>query len=395
MERESEIPSNTYPIYYGLIGVLVQLKEYEEALGICQRVENMIKENTEKLPQSSLDLFLYRFYVQHAHVYTSMKDAPNAKKYLDLLEELPLDGIHDILLSEKKAAYAFYYSMKKDYSRGLDSVQSALEQFKGSDFGVSFIEELTELKIDLLHKLKKYDKAFFEQQKLLNYKDSIYQKNVPLQLAQLSMNYELEKAEVESQKDKAQLDKSRIINWGLGFIIVIFCLFFYTVRRTVKMLKAKNKVLFRQSVEMNKYLDFIKEDHIAKEEEKEKQEKKTPLFEQLEIWMKETEGYRNSDVNREEVAKALCTNRQYLADAIRAETNQTFMDYVNEYRLNYARYRLIQETAVPVNNIIHDSGFLSNATFYRLFKEKFGMSPNELRQAKEELEHEILKYSNK
>lgn len=391
MEQESEISSNTYPIYYGLIGVLIQLEQYEEALDICQRVESMIKENTEKLPQSSLDLFLYRFYVQHVHIYVALEDAPNAKKYLDMVEELPLDGIHDIFLSEKKAVYAYYYSQGKDYSRALNYVQSALEQLKESDFGTSFIEELTALKIETLHKLQRYDEAFFEQQKFLNYKDSIYQKNVPLQLAQLSMNYELKKAQLEQQNHKTQLSKSRLINLGLVFIICFGGFLFYMSRRNMKTLKTKNKVLYKQSLDVKKYIDFIKEQRQERTKETEDSERKTSLFEQLDAYMQESEIYKDSDVTREVVAKALNTNRQYLADAIKAEINMTFMDYVNEYRLNFARNQLIIDESVPVNNIIQEAGFISNATFYRLFKEKFGMTPSELRQAKNELETEIIK----
>lgn len=106
------------------------------------------------------------------------------------------------------------------------------------------------------------------------------------------------------------------------------------------------------------------------------------MFAKFDKYMKEEEIFKNLDLDREEIALALGTNRQYLADAVKAETGKTFMDYINDYRLDYARYQLTIDDTTPVTSIIHDSGFSSSTTFYRLLKNKFVMIPNEQRKIK-------------
>lgn len=62
------------------------------------------------------------------------------------------------------------------------------------------------------------------------------------------------------------------------------------------------------------------------------------------------------------------------------------LDYINQFRLDYAYHLLVlSNDSVSINSIIIDSGFSSSSTFYRLFKEKFGMTPNEVRQVKSEI----------
>lgn len=73
----------------------------------------------------------------------------------------------------------------------------------------------------------------------------------------------------------------------------------------------------------------------------------------------------------------------------------TFSDYVNQYRLNYARRELISNPEIAVSNIILDSGISSVSAFYRLFKNEFGMTPNELRQIKANIDAKIQNNINK
>lgn len=106
--------------------------------------------------------------------------------------------------------------------------------------------------------------------------------------------------------------------------------------------------------------------------------------------MQEEQLYRQPNLKREDLARALNSNSRYIIDAIKTGTGKTFLDYINQHRLDYVHRMLMTDESTPVSNIIIDSGFSSTSAFYRLFKEEFGMSPNELRQAKAEFENEIL-----
>jgi AraC-like DNA-binding protein len=59
----------------------------------------------------------------------------------------------------------------------------------------------------------------------------------------------------------------------------------------------------------------------------------------------------------------------------------TFSEYVNQLRLTHARQLLAdQDSKLTIAAIALDSGFNSTETFYRSFREKYGLTPNAFRR---------------
>lgn len=220
--------------------------------------------------------------------------------------------------------------------------------------------------------------AFNLQKRLTHYKDSVSQVNVPLQIEQLMKQSELEKIEIEREKDKAILQRNHLFLLGMSLAFILLCVLLYQMRRSSKKLKEKNKVLFKQYKEANKLATYAKKILISTEELSEE----SSLFDRINTYLVEKKAYADPDLTRESLAKELNTNRQYLTEAIREETGKSFLEYINHFRLNDAYQKLIEDEKKSVNSIIMESGFSSTPTFYRLFKAEFGMSPNELRQVK-------------
>ena len=57
--------------------------------------------------------------------------------------------------------------------------------------------------------------------------------------------------------------------------------------------------------------------------------------------------------------------------------------YINSFRLEYA-YRLLLrgDTGLTIEDVARQSGFATLRTFQRLFKDAYGMTPAEFREAK-------------
>lgn len=105
------------------------------------------------------------------------------------------------------------------------------------------------------------------------------------------------------------------------------------------------------------------------------------LFTRLESVMAEQQPFLNSDLTRKELADLVGTNERYLADAIKQFANKkTCLEYINDYRLEYAREILRTDTRINIETICTIAGFSSRQTFYRLFKKQFGLTPTEYRQ---------------
>ena len=68
----------------------------------------------------------------------------------------------------------------------------------------------------------------------------------------------------------------------------------------------------------------------------------------------------------------------FLSHFVREAMNQTFQDYVNSVRFNYAR-KLIALTDKPMVSICYEAGFSDYRYFSRSFQSAYGMTPAEYR----------------
>ncbi|MBO4333275.1 MAG: helix-turn-helix transcriptional regulator [Paludibacteraceae bacterium] len=94
------------------------------------------------------------------------------------------------------------------------------------------------------------------------------------------------------------------------------------------------------------------------------------IFEKLEA----DQFYLDSEVNIDWISSKVGTNRHYVSDYLNQVKRVTFYEYVNTLRLTHAE-RLLKEGKEKVTDIAFISGFNSDHTFRRLFKEKYGCTP--------------------
>ena len=80
----------------------------------------------------------------------------------------------------------------------------------------------------------------------------------------------------------------------------------------------------------------------------------------------------------EEMAKDLGVSKYVLSRLFSKTFHRNFNQYLNDVRLNYACQRL-ENTSDSITNICLDSGFESQRTFNRVFKERYKISPSDYR----------------
>lgn len=137
-----------------------------------------------------------------------------------------------------------------------------------------------------------------------------------------------------------------------------------------------------------------KEPHVEEEKEKSKQkeEKKKEeselfvsfydeLYERMEYLLKEEQVFRNSDLRLNELASQLGTNRTYVSKLINNKENANFCDYINSFRIEYAKELLSSqdEEQLTLDEIALKSGFSSLSSFYRVFTKMEKTSPAKYR----------------
>ncbi len=108
------------------------------------------------------------------------------------------------------------------------------------------------------------------------------------------------------------------------------------------------------------------------------------LKQRLEDYMQQDKPYLNPMLTINDVALALSTNRTYISHIINTIYGKNFNSLIASYRVEYAkevlssnRYKSDKEA---ISYALYLSGFASESTFYRQFKQIVGITPLEYRK---------------
>lgn len=111
------------------------------------------------------------------------------------------------------------------------------------------------------------------------------------------------------------------------------------------------------------------------------QELAEKLWKSTLTFMEKETPFLNNNLSLSSLAELLNMPPHYLSQVINQIAKQNFFDFVNSYRVQFAK-ELLLETNDTVLKIAMDSGFNSKTTFYKAFKKDSSMSPSEFRQLK-------------
>lgn len=111
---------------------------------------------------------------------------------------------------------------------------------------------------------------------------------------------------------------------------------------------------------------------------------KSPIsFSQLEEAVADwenTKKFVHSNINIENVAKELYTNRTYLSNYINTYKKKSFKQWICDLRINEAKQLLLSEPQVSVTDIAYRVGFSDKSNFTNRFSKNVGESPKKWRE---------------
>jgi Response regulator containing CheY-like receiver domain and AraC-type DNA-binding domain len=82
----------------------------------------------------------------------------------------------------------------------------------------------------------------------------------------------------------------------------------------------------------------------------------------------------NKEINLESVANRINVTSEYLSSLFSKEMNKSFLNYLTEYRINFAKEQLLEGKLKTVD-IARNVGYTSEKYFFSVFKKVTGMSP--------------------
>ncbi|MEG0927344.1 helix-turn-helix domain-containing protein [Chryseobacterium sp.] len=114
----------------------------------------------------------------------------------------------------------------------------------------------------------------------------------------------------------------------------------------------------------------------------EKESKEEP--EQLKILLKfmDTEKpYLDDKLTLQKLAEQMSMPEKQLSMLINQHTGKHFFDFINEFRIHYAKELLKDQPQLTVQEVLYEVGFNSKSSFYTAFKKETGITPTDYRKS--------------
>ena len=315
---------------------LLALCQYQLGDKAAARSSAQAFENTQssRLPEHQKDILIY---------YILSGDAQNINRICSVLEP--------------------YYRETKDtisteYANLLMNYASGLEKMGRSHEAYNQLLRYTVLADSLVQRERRSDTQKYAQQMKTQEKELL-----------------LKDEEVKTRIQRVMLVSAAVIILLIGYLLVRSHIY-------NKVLEAKNLGLYKQIQQREE--EEARQMQQLQAEPEEQLSPNLQLYRRLCRLMEDEKLYTDETLNREVLAAKLGTNYKYVEQTIRECANgETVFDFINRYRLQYVA-SLLRTTDEAVSLISEMSGIGSRSTFFRLFREFYGMSPTEFRKTARE-----------
>jgi AraC-like DNA-binding protein len=383
-EPMPEAPYKILDCYVGLILANLFKQDRQETLLYLDSLQIEMSRIKKNYPIYNLVDYELIYRIGYAYWYIVEKRLDEAWKKIDETDkilqqkEIPY---YTFLLVETKMRYyhacgndektQYYFNIFYDYCK-----EHHWEQY---------ISDLLKFRAELLCNKGLYEEAADVYRNLLEHTDSTSREKHLYEIEQIRINYEVDKKESEIVNQKEDIKRRLLSIFILTILIIALLTLLAILWKSWKSTRHKSFLLFNQIKELTQTkaeLLTIKEKAQLKTdvESTAVSDFQINLFERVETYMTTQKPYIDNEYGRKNLIADMNTNEVYLAKAIRSGMNMTIQEYINKQRMEYAKTLLLQDTNQTIEVIAMDAGFTSLRTFYRLFKEAYGMSPAEFRK---------------
>ena len=154
-------------------------------------------------------------------------------------------------------------------------------------------------------------------------------------------------------------------SWGRlggGFLLLLLACLYFLIHRRKRKKAAENELQEKDGFAAGSQRSM--EDHLL-------------MMERVCQVMEEQQLFLNNDLKVSDVADALNTNRTYISDCIKVCRGCAFPQFVNSYRVEYAKQLIRGQKDIKIAEVWIASGFSNEGSFFRNFKQLMGMTPRE------------------
>ena len=227
-----------------------------------------------------------------------------------------------------------------------------------------------------------YRQAWQYEHQVSSLVDSLNARSNQEAALELQTVYEAVQRESRIQQQQLTIARNRQIILSLSIGLVALVVLVWQMAWSRRRIARKNRKLFEQIEQLSQAKAELEHLHSLMSNTRSVRPggEGDDLFERLEKTMRERRLFLRPDLNRDQLAAELGTNKLYLSNAISQHEGLTFSEYLNRWRLEYARQMLLTDHTSKIEAIAVMSGFNSVRTFYRLFQRYYQLTPTEFRR---------------
>lgn len=380
-----------------LMGYYINDRKPQEAWKVGLQREELLLflDSRTDVDAHLLDCHKGLFYSKMAYLSYKMKDDAMAESYADKFYSTAFAStamgkleINDYLLESGDFQSVVLHS--KAYFSNIDA---------GDSLNIIYLRTLYQSG-RAYSALGKYKSAYNAMMQLYDIRNKMRMNIERNQIFDLTGVTEAVSREYELEKAAYQMETQHHIIIGLVCSMVFLLLLLGGLWRTLVVIKRKNRKMAELILELddqrNGILPIYADGQLGGVEiacEKELQEEagaKIPdvvvpenesLFLRFDRQVKDRKLYLDYQLTRDDYAHLMGVDRNRFAAVMKLFTEGgNLSSYLNELRLEYSVGLFRNHSDWPISKVAAESALPSLSTFYRLFKDKYGISPNSFRK---------------
>lgn len=378
MDQVDLIELDAHCDYCNVLYQAGRLDSLQHALARWRR--RLDKANAREMAENKGKLYTKYTYYYAAAVCSELLfgDKSRARALLDSLDYTAAHSpstIAPLVLDTREE----YFKLSGQYDSALVYNQKLLTEYHSAGIMALYSNRIR-LRGNMFYKLGAYDSAaycYYEYNVLRDSTETGLNANL---LNELNTLFKVNELKAAQRLLNNRLVLSSLAALLLATIVLLLALYTHRLRRKNRLLyDSVQKELQQSKARKERSTPVTTETGPHEELPREMQ-----IYNSLCLLMQEKRCFCDANCNATSLAKELGTNRTYLAEAIKLyENGITVLEYINNLRLEYAA-QLLTDSPYRITEIEYMAGFSSRTTFYRLFKEKYGLSTSEFRRIAEE-----------
>ena len=329
------------------------------------------------------DFYRSQAYGFLAYAYANMGDLANARQNLTLFEQSQYGQTFD-----GRKTIAPTWCKLGDYDKML-AVYDEVEQRMGSDticFDYATILHDRAIAAEARAVLGDLQAARHAYDYMSRYAALSQSLNDSLQASEAheyAARYHAQEQQLQIEREQAKSARKNIYIWSFVIIsllaIAIAAILFYRNRE----IKRKNRILAQQIAEALTAKEKLKAVTPTDNATDLSMLSDADLFQHLSTFIEREQLFLDSACDRQMLTERFSLSKERIGNAfVRGGGYKNVSAYVNTLRLDFAAQMLTDRPDLDVSQVAQASGFSSHRYFSTCFKQRFGLSPSDYREAR-------------